>query len=281
MKISMFTAAAAGLAFSAAAGAESDQRITSRLFDAAKIVQLQGRVGIQSTIAFGTEERIQNVAVGDSAAWQVTPNKRADLLFVKPTTPRARTNMTVVTDKNTYLFDLVSTPGVAPIYMLRFTYPASATQPVKKPPASADPPAVASTDAALSASLPNGRSETDPTALNFAWTAKGDKALVPSRSFDDGRNVYLSWKNGVTLPAILMRGPNGQEGPVNYAVKGDYVVIEGVPSELMLRLGKQKALLARTRATELAQASEEPRPRSRPRSAARKSPDLPWMANTP
>ncbi len=35
-------------------------------------------------IEFGHGERIENVAVGDSSAWQVTPNKRANLLFLKP-----------------------------------------------------------------------------------------------------------------------------------------------------------------------------------------------------
>jgi hypothetical protein len=39
--------------------------------------------------------------------WQITPNRRASLLFVKPLPGAHRTNMTVVTDKRTYLFDLV------------------------------------------------------------------------------------------------------------------------------------------------------------------------------
>ncbi len=55
----------------------------------------------------------------------MTPNKRASLLFVKPMQPTARTNMTVVTDQRTYLFDLVASPGATPVYVLRFTYPPS------------------------------------------------------------------------------------------------------------------------------------------------------------
>ena len=90
---------------------------------------VQGRLGYQSMIEFGEGEQIENVAVGDSAAWQVTPNKRANLLFLKPLIGKARTNMTVVTDQRTYLFDLsVASTGNTPLYNLRFTYGARPPQ---------------------------------------------------------------------------------------------------------------------------------------------------------
>ena len=89
-----------------------------------QIVKILGKAGIQSTIEFADDERIENVAVGDSSAWQITPNRRASLLFVKPTTAHSRTNMTVVTDKRTYMFDLVSgEKSAAPVYALKFSYP--------------------------------------------------------------------------------------------------------------------------------------------------------------
>ena len=78
---------------------------------------------MQATIRFGDDELIENVAIGDSNAWQVTPNKRANLLFVKPLADRATTNMTVVTDARTYLFQLSpGSVGDAP-YTVRFRYP--------------------------------------------------------------------------------------------------------------------------------------------------------------
>ena len=112
--------------------AHADPRITSRQYQGSDVVVVHGRAGIETTIAFGDDEKIENVAVGDSSAWQVTPNKRANLLFVKPADNRARSNMTVVTDQHTYLFDLVSTATNFPVYMLRFSYPAAARAPVPK-----------------------------------------------------------------------------------------------------------------------------------------------------
>jgi type IV secretion system protein VirB9 len=231
--------ALAGLAGLAAlawtASAEADPRIATRLYEAANVVVVHGAPGVESTIAFADDERIENVAVGDSAKWQVTPNKRANLLFVKPANLRARSNMTVVTDQHTYLFDLVS-GGAAPVYMLRFTYPA---RPRPLVVAAAIPAAAVTPVPAAGAPPPTP----NPADLNFAWETAGDKALLPSRTFDDGRSVFLSWPKDTALPAVLTRTATGQEGPVNFTVQGDYLVVDGVPPQLILRAGKAVATL--------------------------------------
>src|SRR6478672_11124421 len=91
-----------------AAVAAPDNRIRTQPYNPNEIVRIVGKTGIQSTIEFAADERIENVAVGDSSKWQITPNRRASLLFVKPLAARSRTNMTVVTDRRTYMFDLVA-----------------------------------------------------------------------------------------------------------------------------------------------------------------------------
>lgn len=101
-----------------------DPRLVERFYDPAEVVRVEGRVNVQAMIRFGEDEHIENVAIGDSQQWQVTPNRRANLLFIKPLAERAATNMTVVTDKHTYLFDLVASPAHRnPLYVLAFTYP--------------------------------------------------------------------------------------------------------------------------------------------------------------
>jgi type IV secretion system protein VirB9 len=216
----------------AVARAVRDARITTRTYDAGRVIVVHGRPGIQSTIAFGDNEHIDNIAVGDSATWQVTPNKHADLIFVKPMQAVARSNMTVVTDRRTYLFDLVAAPGAPPVYMLQFSNPPEPPAkpeipppPVPAPPAAAKPP------------------EPTPADLNFNWTAAGSKQILPTRTFDDGQSTWLAWPHDAAMPAILARDATGEEGPVNYRVQDDYIVIDGVPSQLVLRQGKQMATL--------------------------------------
>ena len=123
----------------------ADNRIRTQAYDPNAIVKILGKAGIQSTIEFADDERIENVAVGDSSAWQITPNRRASLLFVKPLSGHSRTNMTVVTDKRTYMFDLVSgEKAAAPVYALKFSYPnekpaQSSAKPVQQATAAAQP----------------------------------------------------------------------------------------------------------------------------------------------
>ena len=216
-----------------------DARLETRLYDADAVVRLEGRAGVQATISFAPDEHIENVAIGDSSLWQVTPNKRANLLFVKPLAPRARTNMTVVTDRRTYFLDLVAAPERPAVYLLRFTYP-----PEQKK------PDVAPASAGLSAEeaqLAGGSAPVDPARLNFAWKARGKGDLLPARVFDDGVSTYLSWTAGRAVPAILVRDGKGAEGPVNYAVRADMIVLDTVPGTIVLRAGREAAMLERLR----------------------------------
>jgi type IV secretion system protein VirB9 len=218
-----------------AAPAHADPRITTHFYEPSSIVTLRGHAGIESTIAFAPDERIENIAVGNSATWQVTPNKRANLLFVKPVGARAHTNMTVITDQRTYLFDLVASTAAAPVYMLRFSYP----MPPKAPAPVAVP--IAEPAPVVAVAVPP---QPTPADLNFAWSSRGDKKLLPARLFDDGRSTYLEWPKDATLPAILVRDASGLEGPVNSTIQGQYIVVEGVPAQLVLRQGKQLATLS-------------------------------------
>ena len=202
-------------------------------YDPAKVYRVEGKPKVQATIRFGDDEAIENVAVGDSNAWQITPNKRANLLFVKPLLARASTNMTVVTDKHTYLFDLVASPTAQPLYVLSFKYP---DPPKPKIDASAQLAQAAGAD-------PEKVAVPDPALLNFAWAKFGNAKLLPANVFDDGEATFLSWPEGREVPAILITNSAGTEGPVNFAVRGDTIVVEGVPAKIVLRSGKNMAIL--------------------------------------
>jgi type IV secretion system protein VirB9 len=209
----------------------ADNRIRTWRYEPDQIVTVPGKSGIQSTIEFGSDEHIESVAVGDSAAWQVTPNRHASLLFVKPLVASSRTNMTVVTDQRTYLFDLVAGRHEgAPIYVLKFSYPE---------------------DLAAKAKLEQVRvvaptpAPPAPVRLNFAWKTKGVGFLLPARVFDDGTSVFLAWTHDVPLPAVSTLTADGKEASLNYRVAGDYLVVTPVPDNIVLRYGKKTATASR------------------------------------
>jgi len=221
----------------AAAPAQADSRLVEVRYDEARIYRVEGKPKVQATIRFGEDESIENVAVGDSNAWQITPNKRANLLFVKPLLARANTNMTVVTNKHTYLFDLVASAAAQPVYVLSFTYP---EPPKDKAKAIAGTALAAAGEAAVE---PAKAPETDPALLNFAWSKSGKDKLFPENVFDDGEATFLTWPEGRPVPAILITDSAGTEGPVNFAVRGNTIVVEGVPPQIVLRSGKDRALI--------------------------------------
>jgi type IV secretion system protein VirB9 len=213
-----------------------DARLTQRFYNAEEVVRIDGKLGVQASVAFADDEHIENVAVGDAESWQITPNKRANLLFVKPLAATARTNMTVVTDRHTYYFDLIANPRATPLYALKFTYPA-------EPKLAGTASAQAALTEAEREALNGDQAPVDPAQLNFAWHTSGPAKLIPQRIYDDGEATYAVWAAGVPIPAILVLSEKGEEGPVNFAVRGDTIVIDGVPSRIMLRVGKDRAEL--------------------------------------
>jgi type IV secretion system protein VirB9 len=208
-----------GLAAQAPRPGVTDPRIQSIEYDPNQVVVLLGAMGNQTMIEFASGERLENVAIGDSLGWQVTPNKRGDLLFIKPIDPKSITNMTVVTNERRYVFELhVANKKQAPYapYLVRFTYPAPAmVAPIE--PAPEKPPEVVNSDYGVSGS-PDNR---------------------PLRIFDDGHMVYFEWPAEAALPAIFAVASDNTESLVNYVVRGPYIVVEQTGRRFVLRNGKQ------------------------------------------
>jgi type IV secretion system protein VirB9 len=215
-----------------------DPRLITVPYRDTAVVRLVGRAGVETTIMLADDEHIENVAIGDANAWQVTPNRRANMLFVKPLGQRARTNLTVVTDRHTYFFDLVAAPGARAIYGLHLAYP--------DPPARTVPPPPHAPLTGEEAALIHGEASAapvDPARLDTAFVLRGARNLWPARVFADGHDTYIAWSRGVALPAVLGRDARGTEGPVNYAMRDDMIVIESMPDTVVLRSGKQVATI--------------------------------------
>jgi type IV secretion system protein VirB9 len=219
-----------------------DSRIRVLRYDPDQVVELRLAFGFQTMIRFGDDERVENVSIGDGQAWQVTPNKAATLLFVKPVDIATRTNMTVVTDRRSYLFELSASSrlpyGAEPPYVVRFTYPA--------PPRAAAPPA--------------GPAIPPLDRRNTAYSYKGSSTNLPSAVFDDGRFTYFRWPEAAEVPALFMVQPNGSETLVNYVVRDGYEVVEQTAPRFVLRDGKEATTVINDRWRPPAPSPDAPRP---------------------
>lgn len=199
-----------------------DPHIQSVAYDPDQVVLLRGVLGYQLMIEFAPDERLESVSIGDSLGWQVTPNRNANLLFLKPIDRKSVTNMSVVTSQRRYAFDLRVLPkgaktGFAP-YVVRFAYP----------------------QVAMAVPLPP-RPDPPPEERNRAYVVTGAPENTPARVFDDGRMTYFAWAPQASVPAIFAIAPDGKESLVNYGVRGAYTVVEQLAPRFILRNGKQVA----------------------------------------
>jgi type IV secretion system protein VirB9 len=197
----------------------ADPHIQSVDYDPDQLVLLKGQLGYQIMIEFGPGERLESVSIGDSLGWQVTPNRNASVLFLKPLERNAATNMNVVTSQRRYAFELGVLPKgarttTAP-YILRFIYPQIAVA-LETPP----PP------------------DTPPEERNRAYVVSGSVDNRPARVFDDGRMTYFAWPPLASAPAIFAVGADGKESLVNYGVRGQYTMVQQLAPRFVLRSGK-------------------------------------------
>lgn len=190
-----------------------DPRIQNVLYNEDQVVQLQGTPGFQIDVEFAADEAIENVAVGDSAAWQVTPNRRGDHLFVKPLVAGVTTNMTVVTTARTYFFELAPLSSGEMAYTVRFRYP------------NAQPAA----------------DEATATNVEGRYRLSGAHALRPSRIADDGVHTYIEWPHEASLPAVYALNGQGQETLVNGGMRDGLFVIDGISQRLVFRIDQNVA----------------------------------------
>ena len=195
-----------------------DPHIQSILYSPDEVIQLRGALGWQIMLEFGSDERIENVSIGDALAWQVTPNKRARNLFLKPLIKNATTNMTVVTDKRRYAFSLETTPRLRTTpWVVQFDYPREVVETIEEP---LPPP---------------------PPPLNFAYHMAGDATLLPARVWDDGLMTYFEFAENTPIPAIFAGGPGKTESLVNSMTRDRVIVVQQTSGRFTLRTGKQVA----------------------------------------
>ena len=119
------TAASPALAETTPVPGLADPRIRTVSYNANNVVAIDASYGISTMIVLGDAEHIETIAVGDSLAWRVEPNKHGNIIFLKPVAPNAATDMNVVTDQRLYTFALRSheqQQGKPEIYKVKFSY---------------------------------------------------------------------------------------------------------------------------------------------------------------
>jgi type IV secretion system protein VirB9 len=203
-----------------------DPRVRTAVYDAAQVYRLQGFPGYALHLEFAAGEVFEGLGAGDIEAVSVVAE--GNHLFLKPKASPVATNLTLLTNRHTYLIDYrVSARHAIPereelIFSVKFLYPGD----------TAEAAALAVAARRVSEAL-----ATPAAPLNRRYGFCGPKTLRPIEAFDDGVQTRLKFPPRVDLPAIFVRNEDGTEALVNFTVEGEGVVLHRVAKAFVLRRG--------------------------------------------
>lgn len=98
-----------------------DARVMYTDYKPGQVYPIRAANGLITTITFSPGEKIRDFGSGYSTAWEF--QARGNNFFLKPKDFDGATNLVIVTDKHTYLFDVHPGSRAKATYSLTFRYP--------------------------------------------------------------------------------------------------------------------------------------------------------------
>ncbi len=192
------------------------------------VFKFTGHYFYQSIVEFSLDEEIETISMGSPSPWQIVP--AGNRIFLKPIGDDATTNMTVITNKRMYFFEMhaddaddVTDNNIS--FIVKFVYPEDNNYNAITQVDNADGPNLSSKDA--------------QDKYNFNYSISGEAPEIePLQVFDDGEFTYFKFRDiNAELPAIFLVHPDGKEALINYRVSSGYLTVERVASMFTLRNG--------------------------------------------
>ena len=213
-----------------------DYRIRTADYSEGQVYRITGFFGFHALIMFAPDERVEKVG-GFEKGWSV--DNLGNKLLVHPKIDDADSNLTVVTSRRVYFFDLSVKPfpkkyssqadDPEQTYGLKFRYPEDEAR------------AAAAEAAALAVEqkLRAATTKTGEKPKHWNYTYMGADAIRPYQVWDDGTFTYFKFYAQQDLPSFFVINDDGSESVVNKGMErdGDTVVVQRVGKQFVLRMG--------------------------------------------
>ena len=213
----------------------ADTGVRTAAYNEWQVYELKGAYRAAMVIEFGAGEKIENVAIGDSAAWEAS--RYENMLFLKPRQKAAPTNAVVQTalkdgKLRVYNFRLAAEDAPAPDMMkIKFVYPGDISQ--ERQQAAAERAARQEAErvtAQASSAIYTG-------TRNWAYSVTGSTAYVPAAVWDNGRATAFQFVGQTELPAIYAVDSEGNERLAPSHTQDNLVVVHDVAARWRVRSG--------------------------------------------
>jgi type IV secretion system protein VirB9 len=209
----------------ATGGARPDQRIRYVTYDPDEVVTVDAAVGVVTHVVLEAGEAYVAHAFGDGKAWDFAV--KANHYFLKAVATNADSNLTIVTDRRSYHFNLKLATGTdaRATFEVSFRYPHSDARKRR--------------DEARHQGVEETFGRRGGSA-NVAYSMSGDLDIAPVNAWDDREFTYFKFPGNRDIPAIYMVDVEGTESIVNRHSAGaanEIVVVHRVAARWVLRLG--------------------------------------------
>ena len=252
---------------------QPDPRLKWVVYNEREVIEVKGHYGYQTLVAFGADEEVTDISLGDSLAWQVVVPAHPHMLFLKPVEAFASTNLTVLTSRpaldgsgertRIYVFNLVAAiPEAGGIAAALRDAERAAALPTGQAP---EPTGLADFTWAIHFHYPEDQAERlalrvrrsqqrqdarvvpgragseagiDPAGWNWDYTFAGDATQRPVNVFDDGEHTYFQFDPRTRVPAIFFVHEDETESLVNVVRRGRFLVVHDIGRQFTLRNGE-------------------------------------------
>jgi type IV secretion system protein VirB9 len=185
-------------------------------------------------VALQAGETVLDLAIGDSVRWiiasaQSGPNGNTPHVFVKPTQLNLDTNLVVTTTRRVYYLRLLSS-SYTDNPRIGYYYP--------------EDEAAAATAEAQRRHQSNLQLPLLPASqLDYDYKIQGDRLLLPQRVYNDGVHTFVEYSTlPMDLPVLFAVAPDGSNQMVNFRLRKNTFIVDGIPSgiDLVLNAGTGK-----------------------------------------
>ena len=195
------------------------------------IYEIYARKNYLTTLRLQEGEKIQFFAGGDTERWAIAESQggkgNRPIVFIKPSIEEEEddmfTNIIIVTDRHMYSLNIqLSEEKYNPLVEWRYPNEAKIIREAQERNTT-----VIGTD--------------DLTKLNYGYNWNRNSVLSPMQVFDNGEHTFIVLKDRTKeMPAIYVKGVDGQISFVTPKINGKYITIDRVTEEITLEIGKQK-----------------------------------------
>ena len=209
-----------------------DSRVKTYIYNPNEVFPIVLHYGYHSHIDFPKSEFIKNIIVGNPSDWEIT--NRGNRIFLQTYSKSAHTNMTIITSKRTYEFDLLAKGDLKETdydlaYAIRFYYPEEKSIDIKD------------SDKSSSELITLDIKDLIKGNINANYIYVGDQDITPIVAFNDEKFTYLKFRDEKFIPKIETIGIKKQKVKI-FSYNG-YIIIDHVFPKIKLSMNKKSAMI--------------------------------------